>query len=41
VTRRKRPGFNLGGLGVARRQLFAASFGRESYGAAAAAHGTP
>jgi hypothetical protein len=39
VTRRRRPGFNrglplLGGS-------FAASFGREPYGAAAAAHSTP
>jgi hypothetical protein len=40
VTRRKRPGFTRG-LAVAGRQLFAASFGRKSYGAAAAAHGTP
>ena len=41
VTRRRRPSFNRGGLAVAGRQLFAASFGRKSYGAAAAAHGTP
>ena len=40
MTRRRRPGFTRG-LAVAGRQLFAASFGRKSYGAAAAAHGTP
>ncbi len=40
MTRRRRPG-SPGGLAVAGRQLFAASFGRKSYGAAAAAHGTP
>ena len=40
MTRRRRPGFTRG-LAVAGRQLLAASFGRKSYGAAAAAHGTP
>jgi hypothetical protein len=40
VTRRRRPGFTRGSrrCGAA---AFAASFGRKSYGAAAAAHGTP
>jgi hypothetical protein len=40
VTRRKRPGFTLG-VSPLRGGSFAASFGREPYGAAAAAHGTP
>jgi hypothetical protein len=40
VPRRRRPGF-IRGLAVTGRQLFAASFGRKPYGAAAAAHGTP
>jgi hypothetical protein len=40
VTRRKGPGFTRG-LAVVGRQLFAASFGRKFYGAAAAAHSTP
>jgi hypothetical protein len=40
VTRRRRPG-STRGLTVAGRQLFAASSGRKSYGAATAAHGTP
>ena len=40
MTRRKQLRFTLG-LAVAGRQLFAASFGRKSYGAAAAAHGGP
>jgi hypothetical protein len=40
VTRRRRLRFTRG-LAVAGRQLFAASFGRKPYGAAAAAHGTP
>jgi hypothetical protein len=40
VTRRRRPGFTQGSRRRG-RQLFAASFGRKPYGAAAAAHGTP
>jgi hypothetical protein len=40
ATRRRRPGFTRGSRRCG-RQLFAASFGRKSYGAAAAAHGTP
>ncbi len=40
VTRRKRPGFNLG-VSPLRGGSFAASFGREPYGAAAAAHSIP
>ncbi len=40
MTRRGGRG-SPGGLAVAGRQLFAASFGRKPYGAAAAAHGTP
>jgi hypothetical protein len=39
VTRRSGRG-STWGLAVAGRQLFAAPFGRKSYGAAAAAHGT-
>jgi hypothetical protein len=40
VTRRKRPGLNLG-VSPLQGGSFAASFGRKPYGAAAAAHGTP
>jgi hypothetical protein len=40
VTRRRRPGFNLG-VSPLRGGSFAASFGRKPYGAAAAALGFP